>query len=106
MKRPRALDQAAVRERLRARRARGAGADWRYVRGRLRLDLRFATFPDAIAFVRAAADAAEAEDHHPDIDIRYARVRLSLWTHDAPGITERDFRFIERLDRSGRFPRD
>lgn len=101
---PRALALSAVRERLRARRPRGANR-WRLVRGRLRLDVRFETFVAAIAFVRSVARVAEAENHHPDIDIRYSRVRLSLWTHDAPGITERDFGFLARLDRSVRFPR-
>ena len=42
-------------------------------------------------FVNRVADAAETAGHHPDIDIRYNRVRLSLVTHDAGGLTEKDF---------------
>ena len=102
--RPRALSAHAIRARLAAR--KGAPATWRFIRGKLVLDVRFPSFPRAIAFVRAVARAAEAENHHPDIDIRYSRVRLTLWTHDAPGVTERDFSFIERLDRTVRFPPD
>lgn len=48
------------------------------------------TFREAIAFVGRVADAAEREDHHPDIDIRYRRVTLRLSTHDAGGLTFRD----------------
>ena len=49
------------------------------------------TFPDAITFVANVADLAEAADHHPDIDIRYRKVRIALTTHDAGGITQKDF---------------
>ncbi len=49
------------------------------------------TFPDAITFVAGVAELAEAADHHPDIDIRYRKVRIALSTHDAGGITQKDF---------------
>ena len=49
------------------------------------------TFMGAIAFVERIADLAEAADHHPDIDIRYRKVRIALSTHDAGGITQKDF---------------
>ena len=49
------------------------------------------TFPDAITFVGRVAELAEAADHHPDIDIRYRKVRIALSTHDAGGITQKDF---------------
>jgi len=49
------------------------------------------SFPDAIAFVGTVAELAEAADHHPDIDIRYRKVRIALSTHDAGGITQKDF---------------
>ena len=48
------------------------------------------TFPAAIAFVGRIADRAEAANHHPDLDIRYRRVRVALSTHDEGGITEKD----------------
>jgi 4a-hydroxytetrahydrobiopterin dehydratase len=50
----------------------------------------FAGFPEAIAFVTRLAFAAEAANHHPDIDIRWNRVRVALSTHDARGITALD----------------
>jgi 4a-hydroxytetrahydrobiopterin dehydratase len=49
------------------------------------------TFMDAIAFVERVAELAEAADHHPDIDIRYRKVRIALSTHSDGGITQKDF---------------
>jgi 4a-hydroxytetrahydrobiopterin dehydratase len=49
------------------------------------------SFMDAIAFVARVADLAEAADHHPDIDIRYRKVRIALSTHSEGGITQKDF---------------
>jgi 4a-hydroxytetrahydrobiopterin dehydratase len=51
-----------------------------------------------MAFVQAVAAHAEAVQHHPDILIRYSRVTLSLSTHDAGGITEKDFDFARAAD--------
>jgi 4a-hydroxytetrahydrobiopterin dehydratase len=48
------------------------------------------TFPAAIRFVVALADRAEAANHHPDIDIRWRRVRIALTTHDDGGLSEKD----------------
>ena len=58
----------------------------------------FPTFRDAITFVGRLADAAEAADHHPNIDIRWKKVRLRLTTHAAKGLTFRDFDLAEQLD--------
>lgn len=56
------------------------------------------TFPAAIAFVNRVAEAAEEADHHPDIDIRYRKVRLELSTHSAGGLTDKDFALARRID--------
>ncbi|MBW4025781.1 4a-hydroxytetrahydrobiopterin dehydratase [Acidipila rosea] len=50
----------------------------------------FDDFEQAMAFVNRVARKAEAAGHHPDIDIRYNKVRLGLVSHDAGGLTERD----------------
>ncbi|MDX2182553.1 MAG: 4a-hydroxytetrahydrobiopterin dehydratase [Gemmatimonadaceae bacterium] len=52
--------------------------------------VEFPGFPDAIAFVTRLAFAAEALDHHPDLDIRYAKVTVTLSTHSAGGVTALD----------------
>ncbi|MFN0062892.1 MAG: 4a-hydroxytetrahydrobiopterin dehydratase [Myxococcaceae bacterium] len=58
-----------------------------------------ATFLEGIAFVQRVAQAAEEANHHPDIDIRYRKVRLLLTTHDAGGLTSRDIALAERADK-------
>ena len=51
---------------------------------------RFRDFKDAIFFVNGVAALAERAGHHPDIDVRYSQVTLTLWTHDAGGVTDKD----------------
>jgi 4a-hydroxytetrahydrobiopterin dehydratase len=59
----------------------------------------FADFRAAMRFVNLVADAAEAAGHHPDIDIRYNKVRLGLVTHDAGGLTAKDFDLAVAADK-------
>ena len=56
------------------------------------------SFPAGIEIVRRAAALAEDMDHHPDIDIRWRRVRFGLTTHDAGGVTELDLALARRID--------
>ena len=58
----------------------------------------FDDFTDAIDFVNAVAEVAEEEEHHPDIDIRFNKVRLVLTTHSKGGLTDLDFGLAERID--------
>ncbi len=53
-------------------------------------EFKFADFVHAMKFVNKLAEAAESAGHHPDIDIRYNKVRIALVTHDAGGITQKD----------------
>jgi 4a-hydroxytetrahydrobiopterin dehydratase len=64
--------------------------EWRLEDGRLVRDFVFGDFRESMSFVQLIAALAEREQHHPDIDIRYNKVRLGLSTHDAGGITEKD----------------
>jgi 4a-hydroxytetrahydrobiopterin dehydratase len=57
-----------------------------------------ASFPAAIAVVDSVALAAEAADHHPDIDIRWRTLHFTLSTHDAGGVTELDFALAREID--------
>ncbi|HEX6498430.1 MAG TPA: 4a-hydroxytetrahydrobiopterin dehydratase [Micromonosporaceae bacterium] len=57
------------------------------------------TFRAAIDLVDAVADAAEAADHHPDIDIRWRTVTFRLSTHSAGGVTEKDVALAHDIDR-------
>jgi 4a-hydroxytetrahydrobiopterin dehydratase len=56
------------------------------------------TFAAGIEFVNRVARAADAADHHPDIDIRYTKVTCTLSTHDAGGITEADLTLARRIE--------
>jgi len=63
---------------------------WKHEGGMLRRTYEAPNFLAGIEFVNRLAKLAEAEDHHPDIDIRWRKVTLALVTHDAGGITSRD----------------
>lgn len=56
------------------------------------------TFLDGIAFVQRVAMEAEALDHHPDIDIRYTKVAITLSTHSSGGITQLDLDLAAKID--------
>jgi 4a-hydroxytetrahydrobiopterin dehydratase len=73
---------------------RGWAIDGAVLRKRYTLD----TFAAAIAFVNRVAALADKADHHPDILIEYRNVTLSLSTHDAGGLSERDFALAAQID--------
>ena len=79
------LDKDEVQERL------SSLPDWTEQQGEIVRRLEFTDFVTAMGFVNSVAAKAEAAGHHPDIDIRYNRVRLALVSHDAGGLTQRDF---------------
>lgn len=64
---------------------------WQMGAAELIRSFAFADFRAALGFVNQVGELAEAAGHHPDIEIRYNRVRLVLTTHDAGGLTEKDF---------------
>jgi 4a-hydroxytetrahydrobiopterin dehydratase len=72
--------------------------DWKKKGVTITRTYQFKDFPAAIKFVNAAAKLAERAWHHPDIDIRWNRVTLTLTTHDAGGLTEKDFDLARRFD--------
>jgi 4a-hydroxytetrahydrobiopterin dehydratase len=59
----------------------------------------FPKFADGIAFVGRVAKAADAADHHPDIDIRYTKIKIALSTHDAGGITTADAKLAREIEK-------
>jgi 4a-hydroxytetrahydrobiopterin dehydratase len=61
-------------------------------------EFSFADFVTAIGFVNRVAEQAEKAGHHPDIDIRYNKVRLALVTHDQGGLTEQDMKLASVVD--------
>jgi len=90
-----ALQQSEIENRLRSLPA------WRIEGGELTRTFGFKDFRAALAFVNQVGDLAEQAGHHPDIDIRYNKVRLALVTHDAGGLTAKDFDMAAAVDKLG-----
>jgi 4a-hydroxytetrahydrobiopterin dehydratase len=86
------LSSEEVEQRLR-------GLDgWTVLEGKLHREYRFGNFIEAFGFMTSGALAAESMNHHPEWSNVYATVRIDLTTHDAGGITERDFELARRFD--------
>lgn len=83
---------------LEIQRALGGLAGWTRRGDTLTKTFSFERFPDGIAFVDRVAKIAEDMNHHPDIDIRYTKVAMTLSTHDAGGITQSDLDLAGRID--------
>jgi 4a-hydroxytetrahydrobiopterin dehydratase len=72
---------------------------WQIDAGELVRTFKFEDFRAALRFVNQVGDLAEEAQHHPDIDIRYNKVRLALVTHDAGGLTKKDFDLAGKADK-------
>ena len=76
----------------------GKLSDWKIEGGELVRTFNFKDFRESLAFVNRVGELAEAAGHHPDIDIRYNKVRLALVTHDAGGVTAKDFELAAKFN--------
>lgn len=74
--------------------------EWSEMNGAIQRTFQFKDFVSAVEFVNKVADLAEAADHHPDILVRYNKVTLTLSTHDAGGVTEKDFALAAQADQA------
>ena len=72
--------------------------NWRLAGDAIERTVKCKDFLTAISFVNQVAAEAEAMNHHPDIDIRWNKVRLVLTTHSAQGLTDLDFTLPRKLD--------
>ncbi len=86
------LSDAAITQHL------DALSGWQLQDGMIVKTFKLPSFPAAVAFVTHIGFLAEAAAHHPDIDIRYNQVKLALTTHDAGGITDKDFDLAAAAD--------
>jgi len=59
---------------------------------------KFKDFEQALAFVNRVGEMAEAQWHHPDIDLAWGKVAIEIWTHKIDGLTESDFVFAAKCD--------
>jgi len=72
--------------------------DWRRTGDEIVKTFEFQDFAHAMGFVNSVALSAEKANHHPDIDIRWNKVTLTLSTHSAGGLTELDFNLARAID--------
>ena len=86
------LDERALAEALRGL------AGWTRADRAIAKSWRFRDFKEAMFFVNGVAALAERAGHHPDIDVRYNQVTLTLWTHDAGGVTGKDVALARSVD--------
>jgi 4a-hydroxytetrahydrobiopterin dehydratase len=86
------LDDSAVEQRL------TGVPEWRREGDEIRRKITARDFPAAIRIVDEIAVEAEKLNHHPDIDIRWRTLHLTLTTHDAGGLTDADFALAARID--------
>lgn len=84
---------------LEIQRALGSLPGWSRRGTMLTKTFAWPTFARGIEFVDRVAKAADAANHHPDIDIRYSKVTCTLSTHDAGGITEKDLELAGEIER-------
>jgi 4a-hydroxytetrahydrobiopterin dehydratase len=77
----------------------GEVPDWRLDGNTIARTFQFENFSGAVDFVNKVAGESESMDHHPDIDIRWNKVKLTLATHSAGGLTDMDFTLARRIDR-------
>ena len=70
---------------------------WRVNGKQIQSSRKFKDFVEAIAFVNKLVAPAEAAGHHPDIEISYNKVTISLTTHDAGGLTAKDFTLAQEI---------
>jgi 4a-hydroxytetrahydrobiopterin dehydratase len=72
--------------------------EWKFEENEIRKKFEFPNFVRAMEFVNTVAGLAEQANHHPDIDIRWNKVTLSLSTHSEGGITDKDIALAEKID--------
>jgi 4a-hydroxytetrahydrobiopterin dehydratase len=87
------LSDAEIAERLKS------VPGWEPAGNAIRRTYKFPDFKAAMAFANRVAELAEAQDHHPDILVQYGSVTLTTSSHDAGGLTARDFRLAQTIDR-------
>lgn len=91
---PELLDEEEIQQRL------DELGDWEREGIEIQKVFEFDDFPSAVKFVNDVAKMADRYDHHPDIDIRYNKVKLSMTTHSEEGLTGRDFDLAGDIEQS------
>ena len=75
------------------------GNGWKVIGGHhLEKEFRFGNFRDALGFTNRVGELAEEQGHHPDIELAWGRVKLTVWTHKIDGLTKSDFIWAAKAD--------
>lgn len=78
---------------------RAAPGGWTIQNGKLHAEYHFDGYAATLAFVNAVSEIAERSNHHPEIWFTYGRCIVEITTHDAGGLTEKDFELAEAIRR-------
>ncbi|MFT4009472.1 MAG: 4a-hydroxytetrahydrobiopterin dehydratase, partial [Nocardioidaceae bacterium] len=70
---------------------------WRVVDGRLRIEYATGSFARGAELVAAIAPVADQHDHHPDVELSYPHVGITVWSHDVGALTARDIRLARAI---------
>ena len=74
-------------------------AEWEVIdEHHLSREFAFKDFAEALAFTNRVGAMAEEQNHHPDIQLSWGKVKLVIWTHDAGGLTQNDFVWAAKAD--------
>jgi len=95
------MARAEAAEKLNAESIKGwltARKGWKRRANKLTKDFEFESFRDSIVFVNRIATLADGMNHHPDIDVRYATVTVTVMSYDAGAITEKDLDLAAQID--------
>ncbi len=91
------LDNAGVRSRIEALNSAGAGG-WEVREGKLHKTFEFRDFVEAFRFMTGVAIQAEKQNHHPEWFNVYKKVVIDLTTHEAGGISDKDFELARAIE--------
>ena len=72
--------------------------DWELIGHEITKEFNFKDSKEAMEFVQKIGEEAEREHHHPDILMRHSKVAITLTTHDANGLTYKDFKFAKIIE--------
>ena len=73
--------------------------DWRLIEEHhLEREFNFPNFQEAWNYLNKVAEMSEQQDHHPDLELSWGRVKVKIWTHKIDGLTESDFVFAAKCD--------
>jgi 4a-hydroxytetrahydrobiopterin dehydratase len=76
----------------------GGHPDWSWADDSISRTFQFGDFKEALGFVNRVGESAEEAGHHPDIDIRWNKVTLTLSTHSEGGLTQKDLDLANTVD--------